>query len=247
MAKLISIGIVENISVSSDSGINQDGRRVLSLEVALGEKAMVEAMMSGTVIEPMKSSFLHFDTSMTVFGKDDEFKTFDTLSTEFALEAKKLVTYGSFITSEEDAQAKFGTAKVFESMGIQESGIYAAMQNFVNEEFLISMYNKLYELFGEYTKAIPTISETKFRHKFWRASKNKAFASVPSMKTKGVFVEPMTVPIEDSEISWSVYELEKGKNDDTEIAADVPENVVDAGNMFEAPEGVGEVDLSNLI
>ena len=51
----------------------------------------------------------------------------------------------------------------------------------------------------------------------------------------------------ESAISWSVYELEKGKNDDTETAADEPENVVDAGNMFEAPEGDPKPDLSTFI
>jgi len=48
----------------------------------------------------------------------------------------------------------------------------------------------------------------------------------------------MSVPLEESKIAWSVWEIESGKNDDTEMAADKPADVANAEEMFDMSGGM---------
>ena len=235
MAKLLKVGIQENVTLSTESGLNKDGKPIIVMQVKPTQDDVLDAMMEGRVLEGAKSGLLQFYPNMTYYNSE-EFKSATDLTSEFAKETLKISTYVALITTPENAVAKFNPTAVFQALGIQgREGFLNAMSQMNDEVFLKSVYDKLYSMFHDFLGTIQDLEKFKFRHKFVRGSKKKTFAAIPPINEGNPYVELMTVPLASSKISWSVYELENGKNSAEEVAADESEDVDNASEMFDAP------------
>ena len=238
MAKLISVGIHENVNISKETGINQDGKRVIVMEIRPDKKAVRKAMMRGEVLETMKSSFLQFDPNFEVYGKEGVLRTSFDMLQDLNKETLRFATYYSILLGGDwdKAVEAINPEVVYKRLGIvTDEAIDNAMDRMNDKDFMTSCLNKAYEIFHDLISAIPNVEEIKLRHKFIRGSKKKTFSSIPKFNKDNVFVEPMTVPREETKLAWTVYELEKGLNSAEEVAADTSEQSPDAAAVFEAP------------
>ena len=237
MAKLISVGIHENVNISKETGINEKGKRVIVLEIKPSKKEVRKAMMRGEVLETMKSSFLQFDPNFEKFGQKGVKKPAFEMLQELNKETLRLAKYYELIIGDrEKAITALNPEVVYNRLGIvEEDAIDAAMDRMDDEKFMLDCLNTAYEIFHDLIAVIPNAEEIKFRHKFIRGSKKKTFSAVPKYDANNPFVELMSVPREESKIQWTVYELEKGLNSAEEVAADAAEQSPDAANMFDAP------------
>ena len=240
MAKLISIGISEGVTLSKESGIDEEGRMRIVMDINPSAEELVQAMLEGKTIEVAKSSFVQFLPNMEIYGGKGP-KSHTDLVAEFMKFRDMLLDYGELVSSKETANTAFGGLRAFIAIGVAPEAVASVLPQFTQETFLSKVYASQFKLFTDFLATIPNLEEIKFRHKFWRGSKKKTFSAIPSRG--GVpYVELATVPIAKSSISWSVWELENGKNDATEVAADKSADVADvpaANAMFEAPGMVG--------
>ena len=231
----IKIGISENVSLSKETGIVEDSMRIV-LEINPTSEDLVQAMMEGRVLEAAKTSFIQFLPNMDLYGGKGK-KSSPELVGEYMKFQSMLLDYGKIVASEEEAKIAYGGLKPFLALGISQEAVANVLANFNDDAFLKKVYYSLFELFSNFLQTIPDLEAKKMRHKFWRGSKKKTYAAIPGPMGK-VFVEPMSVPLEESKIAWSVWEIESGKNDDTEMAADKPADVANAEEMFDMSGGM---------
>jgi len=229
----IKIGISENVSLSKETGIVEDSMRIV-LEINPTSEDLVQAMMEGRVLEAAKTSFIQFLPNMDLYGGKGK-KSSPELVGEYMKFQSMLLDYGKIVASEEEAKIAYGGLKPFLALGISQEAVANVLANFNDDAFLKKVYYSLFELFSNFLQTIPDLEAKKMRHKFWRGSKKKTFSSIPKFNKDNVFVEPMTVPREETKLAWTVYELEKGLNSAEEVAADTSEQSPDAAAVFEAP------------
>ena len=233
---LISVGVHEGIQISSESGINEKGSRVIVLQSKASEDDLLDAMLAGKKFEPLKSSFIQFAPNMLKFGTDEPKSGFE-LAIALNDEYIKLAVYGRLFATEDECVKAFGMSKVYQTLGLNTSDrstLKAFVATLDNEETLKGALDIMYEAFHQFllTKDLDKVS---LRHKFWRGSKKKTFAAIPTHKETNPAFELDSIPVDQSNISWSVWEIEKGKNDATEMAADESEDTADAAEVFDAP------------
>ena len=250
---LLSIGIYEDVVLSTETGVVED-KMLITLEIKPSDEDVVKAMAEGRILEAAKSNMMQFYPNMDRFG-DKGKKDYTELLGDFMKFKGMFEDYCRLLTTEEEVIAKVGGVQAFIKMGVPPEGIADAFKRLTDETFAKRVWLIQFELFADFLKTVDNLGDIKLRHKFWRSSKAKAFAAIPSPGGK-VFVESMDVPVEDSKITWSTWELEKGKNDATEVAADKPDasNAEAAADMFdmggseeEVPAGFAETPTTDIM
>lgn len=238
--KLIKIGITEGVCLSKETRLDEDGKMYIVMEVTQSEEEVLAGIMSGVVVEPAKSSFLQFLPNMKKYNTELP-KDYMTLLGEFQRFGNMLEMYAVAVTSAEVVGDSLKTDKAFLAMGIPPESIIASLPSLTKDDFIKRAFHAHFTLFADFLQGVEGLDKIKFRHKFWRGSKKKTFSNIPGEKGMPFF-EPMSVPLESSVIKWTTSEIEAGKNDDTEVAADAPDtSAAEAANiMFSTEEAVPE-------
>lgn len=102
----------------------------------------------------------------------------------------------------------------------------------ISQNNLDIIYKNIGEQFSAQIAPFLDNNEYPVRFKLVRQSKDKHYAKVPGLYIKdNPFIEPMTVPKDDSRVKWTKYEESNGLNDGTPVSratADEPDDAPEA-------------------
>ena len=130
---------------------------------------------------------------------------------------RHLLHYGALYGPEAEAEAAYGGRIMFEGLGKEVNDLIPLL---TQEALLHAVYLKLVKAFEAFIKSRPNIDSTIFRHKFWRKSDDEHFATLPMLGSFGTHVESMQIKKALSALTWSKFEIEKGKNNPIPVAPD---------------------------
>lgn len=208
---LIKVGIHENLSLSAKTKINEHGTLELVIGTVESETALMDAIMNNTVIDKMESSLRFYPPSLTDFEKNK--KSAADIGKELLVMRYQFMQYALLFSTEEVVNKELGGVAFLEGLGIVPADYPKALTMLNKEDFLKKVCKNLAEKFLDFLKKVDAFNgKTLFRHKFLRQSKDKNFAVIPN-STFDTWVEPMTVPAEQSKIAFSQWEIDNGKND----------------------------------
>lgn len=230
---LFKPGILENISFSLESDLNDKGTLNLVMEVAAGKESLMAAMESNEAYDTMKQGFLFFPPNPVDYDKNQ--KSSADIASEFTKMRTVLLNYGYLIAPKEEAQEAYGGLEMFRGLGIAEDEIPNLLENLDKKEVIEKVYKNLVTKFLAFVKSKSEFTTTPFRHKFWRKNKKENYAIIPN-NVYDVMVEPMTVPKEASAIAWSEWEIKNKKNDPNPAAPDA-KTVTESGSDLFSPQG----------
>jgi hypothetical protein len=232
---MLTVGIHENVKLSSGTGLNEKGTLKVGLTQGEG-KGSFDALVSGTKIDEEIGIFI-FTPDVLQYGKTIN-KTPDALSKEL----QKIQTYIKDILrvylTEDKVEAYIGgkgMQKLFADLGItsqKEFDSKIVEQPVMNH--IISYVSKQFVLAVQTEKLVD--STTKFRIKLTRQSAKSHFPTFP----KSVFdpwIENMEIPKEKSKIAWTDYEIKGGWNNPAQVTADStpPQDAVTTDSKFTEP------------
>tara|TARA_R110000744_G_scaffold348607_2_gene454197 strand:+ start:337 stop:1083 length:747 start_codon:yes stop_codon:yes gene_type:complete len=244
---LLQPGIQENLTFSSESVINKEGTLNLVMEMVLSDALMMAAMENDESIEPVKSGILVFTPKITDF--DGNAKTHTQVLGEVNDIKKRLLEYAGLLGPRVDASAAFGGHKMLSGFGVAPTEYMSLYKKFTDQATVNKAMTKMVSLFLDYMKSQSNFSEVTFRHKFYRQSKNKQFATIP-YGIRGEIVESMEIPKGSSKLNFNEWEVEHGKNDPTPPSSDKvkkdPAKQVDlfgGGDEEEVPSHLQDDDL----
>lgn len=219
----IKVSIAENITIQSVSVNEQWGALdVTVVQVADGPVLdAFESLTSGVSQEETKSSIRLFPVNHKRFGKE---ATADELVKLTIAEEKAFL---EALLSAYHPTAKMNYSKMFEGSGITSAEDIKT--KITDEAVMKTISTNLYKAFVEAMKGHD--SSIKNRVKFYRQSDAKNLVTFPkaigfkkgsfeSFKTP--FIESMVIPVEQSKLKYSDYEISKGKNNSEAVTADAP-------------------------
>ena len=236
---LLSIGINENLKISNETKINDKGTLELVIQTANGgEDALMAAFETGASLNEASSKFMFFPPMMKTFKGAPKTNTEvakDLLAVRFQLEL-----YASPYASKEKVKDAIGGFKMFAGIGIPEDA--TAWKNALNmlakEEFARKIHTNLCTRFVTLLQEVNAFnSGDTFRQKLVRQSADKNFAAIP--RGTDIWLEPMTIAIEDSKIAFTQYEIDKKMNSSADVKADGAKtsksDAAKAEDLFAAP------------
>lgn len=236
----LTVGIHENLVLdAATTKINDKGTLVIGIKQSEGEDDLLSAMESSEVMSKMSGNLMMFPPMGKTF--DGDAKTAADLVAEMLVMRHQLLQYAMIFTTKEKANAAIGGTRMFADLGFdlnEKEIVKGCMARLTDETFRQSVATNLGKLFIELLNEVGAFTgEVSFRQKFLRASANKHYPSI-STSSFDTWIEPMTVPKEQSKVAFTAYEISKKKNDPTPIAASstqaTPEVESKAASLFGA-------------
>ena len=246
---LISVGIHENLKLSSDTKVNDHGTLELAIESVQDTNALLNAFTNNTTFDSMKSSFRFYPPNLKDY--DGNVKTAPAIAQDLLKMRSQFMQYALLFGTEEEANVSIGGMQMFMDLGIAEENLAGAINQLTNEAFMKKVVTNLATKFVNYLKGKDAFSGVvKFRHKFMRQSKDKNYATIPN-STFDTWVEAMVIPKSASKVAYSKWEIDNKKNDGTAAASDKPVTTSAADlnkskNLFGAPTGDVPAGQPNL-
>lgn len=230
---LIPVGIHENLKLSPETKVNEQGSLELVIESAGGGAAVLDAFTSNTTFSPMKSLIRFYPPNMTTFNKD--VKSATEIASDLLKIRHQFSQYAMLYATKDKVDASIGGLEMFKGIGIPDDQLAEAIERLTNEEFMQKVCTNLAEKFVKFLNENNAFSsKVPFRQKFLRQSKDKNYAVIPTSDFD-VWIESMEIPKSASKISYTKWEIDNGKNDPTAASGDAPEANVDvnkAKNLF---------------
>ena len=207
---LIPVGIHENLVLTSKSKINEHGTLELSIASIQSDEAVFAALENDQVVQVMESSLRFYPPNLLDFDKNK--KTAADIAKDMSLMRHKYTQFALLFGTTEEVKAAIGGLQMLADLGIPQEDMPKAFQSLVNEEFLHRVVTNLSKKFLDFLAAKDAFSgETAFRIKFRRQSANKNFITIPT-STFDTWIEPMSIPKDQSKIAYNDYEIEAGKS-----------------------------------
>lgn len=214
---LFQPGIHENLSFKKFL-FNEHG----SLEITIGgttdPNARMTALLGNTTLETAEQSFRFYPPSLTEYQKPDEKRSVDAILGDLLQMRKVFLTYAEMFAPKADCEAAFGGIVMFTRLGVTQEQVNGVIAKLQEEKVVKAITKSLSEAFVNFMLKLPNWDKLSFRHKFWRQSEAKTFATIPN--SKDLFVEPMTIPKAMTKVVWTPWELENKKDSNAAIASD---------------------------
>lgn len=217
---LISVSIAENVSVEL---VNVSDQGTLEVTFVQGEESkmdLFEAVTSGASFGDVKKSTVKkFPVNHKRFGKE---ATAEELVKLTIVEEKALL---EGMLEVFNPTAKMDYSKMFDGTGISSAA--DIQSKLPTEDVMKQVSTNLYKAFAEAMKDAD--KSIKARFKFPRQSEAKHFITFPKAvgfkkgsfeSFKTLFIEPMTIPVEQTKLKFSDYEISKGLNHGNPVVAD---------------------------
>lgn len=243
----IQVGIHNNLRITDETKINEHGTLELSIEQDSGGNSAVDALMSNSVMDSMKSSFRFYPPNLKDF--DGNTKTGGDLVGDLTKIRYQMSQYLYLYATKQEVDAAIGGATMFAGLGIDTNNreeVGKAIAQLIREDFMKKVMANMANNFLNFCKAKGVFtSDVRFRQKFLRQSKAKHYATI-SNSNYDVWIEDMSVPADASKVAFSDYEKDKGKDDPNPVASDPSANAdaqakQKAANLF--GEGAANQDL----
>jgi hypothetical protein len=242
---LIKVGIIENLTFSDKTKINEHGTLELAIKSTENANALLDAFTSSETFSSMESSFRFYPPSPKDF--DGNVKSSAEVAAEILKLRHQLLTYAKIVATKEEVEKALGGLAMFKGMGIPDDKIPSALGMFDQEEFTKKVVTNLCTLFISFMKSKKAFDgKVLFRHKFLRQSKTKNYATIPTSDFD-VWIESMDVPKEASKIAYSEWELKEGKNLSNPVSSDESASSVEDGNRAKdlfAPKAPKEAETT---
>ena len=208
---LIRPGIHENLVILPKTKINEHGTLELVIAAKQADDAELAAFESNVVSIAMESNLRFYPPNLTDFDKN--VKSSADLGQDLRRMRYQLMQYALLFGSADVVNNYIGGTTMFDGLGIAPNEYGKAIKMLTNEDFLNKVCTNLQSKFvqflndsGAFTGAIS------FRQKFLRQSKDKNYAVTPSSDFD-VWIEPMTITKDKSQIAFTQWEIDNGKND----------------------------------
>ena len=214
---LINVGIHENLTLSDKSKINEHGTLELVVKSIEDDNAVFAALAGNTVVQTMESSIRMYPPNLLDFDKN--LKSAADVAKDMSIIRHQFLTYGKLFAPKEDVEAAIGGLQMFEGLGIPPEDMAKAFQALTREDFLHRVVTNLSTKFLGFLQAHNAFDgSVTFRQKFLRQSKPKNFIAISS-SSFDVWLEPMTIPKEQSRIAYSDWEIKNGRNSSSDAPA----------------------------
>lgn len=211
---LINVGIHENLVLSDKTKINDKGSLELCI-VAAGGNSIMDAFEDNTTFSELEQSYRFYPPSAKDF--DQKTKSGVDLAKDLLKVRHQYMQYALLYASKEDVAKAFGGFKMFEGQGIE--GNEKQIASLTTEAYRNKVSTNLASLFLKFLKSKKAFSKpVPFRQKFLRQSADKNFSTIPG-SSFDVWIEPMTVPAEQSVIQYTEWEIENKKNLSTPVSS----------------------------
>lgn len=239
---LIQVGIHENLTLSDKSKINEQGS--LELVISMGGSTDVMAALEGnTVAESNEQSYRFYPPNLKDFSQN--VKTPDEIVKDFLKMRATFMEYAKLFADESAINEAIGGFKLFEGTGVSDPN--TAISMLTKEEYVKKVSTNLGTKFLQLLHDSNAFDgKVAFRQKFVRQSKAKHFSTVPPYNQYSPFIEPMTVPKEDSAIEFTAWEIDNGKNDGKPVsstpAQSTPVDETKASALFGGNNTAPELD-----
>lgn len=222
---MIGVGINENVVVKS-STVDEKGKLVLTLDYAENltkEKVDVFDQFSSAAVDDGNA-----DRTLNIFpfkkpsGPKNETKTNEELLEMISDDMNKVRSQLSQLL---EVYMKSDDIKwePFRGTGIDKDNY---RERFLNDDSLAAIFANYASQFSAMLAPFAAKPEFKLRMKLIRQSKDKHYATIPGRFLKeNPWVESMDIPVEQSKVKFSKWELDNGYNDGTPVkkeTADAP-------------------------
>lgn len=236
---LIKVGIHDNLRITKETSVNKEGSLELFIESAQSKDSMLSAFEENTTFTKMSSCLRFYPPS------EKDFKGVIQSSADLGAALLKtryqLMQYALLYATKEQVNEAFGGTKMLEGIGIKKEAFSNTLATLnKNPKALQAISTNLANLFVKFCKDYKVFdSKVLFRQKFLRQSDAKNFAVIPSSDFD-TWIEPMTVPKEQSKIAYSQWEIDNGKNNPDPVVASAadttPVDTSKADALFKADE-----------
>lgn len=230
----LGVNIWDNVVLTSNTGFDDEGYFQIGFSTKVDTGNMFAAFDGGAALQADTNDIKIFKPNMVDYDKNP--KDSASIGQDLINFKNVLVDILSVHMPIDKAQGMLAAPVMFQGLGITAETQGQLNQKLVDEGFVTAVFNNLAKAFTTATQ--PFIGQNPFRVKFRRTSKAKHFATIPPKgRFPEVWIEPMTIPKEASQIKWSDWEVKNGYNDGTKVEADVPseETTEKVENMFAAP------------
>ena len=212
---MLQVGIHENVVLSNDTVIKEDGSLVIAFETATDAVVdFMSALEGGESLAKDKVTLLQFKLKST----DWQGKTlsFTDITASFNKFRGILVDILTVYMPADKAKATLGVQAVaFAGLGITNENMPTKL---AQDSVLEAIYNNLAKAF--IAAIVPYQNKDKVRVMLQRSSKAKHYPAIPAGKVPQVWIESMQIPKSASKVQWSAYQIKEGYNDGTPVATD---------------------------
>lgn len=228
----LGVGIHENVILQSTSTINDKGSLVINFATKTDSSNMLTAFNDGAVIEASEVSLIQWP--IKVVDWQGKALSATQVGQEINNFKNTLVDILSVFLASDKAKKELDSSVMFSGLGINESTQNTLVTKLTNADFVTAVYNNICKAFLAAAK--PYMDIVPFRVKLRRTNKAKHFAIIPPKgKYNEMWIEPMAIPADVSQIKWSEYELKNKLNDGTKTETDESTDTANVNKMFQAP------------
>jgi len=220
----ITPGIEEGLILDlANTQVSEKGALIIGMksqDTGSSVDAVMAAIEGNTTLETAKAGKFYLWVPNIEKTVDDEkvVKSPTDLIAEMLNIRKYLLDIGYLYGPKEEAEMAYGGSVMFKGLGNDVKQIIAKI---TSEVVLKEIFKRLVTAFLNFVKIKSTlVDNSPFRHKFVRQSADKHYASLPYISSYDTIVESMMVPKEQSKVSFSKYEIEKGLNNPIPIPPD---------------------------
>jgi len=216
---LLGPKIWENLVLSTETKINEHG----TVEIAIGSQVDTNSMLAALGGEEEfsvgKQSFREYAPTVEN-SYDKSVNDVPTILKQLLALRFKYLQFMKLYATEEEAKAAIWEQKMFEGLGIPPEEMGKAIEMLNNQAFLTKVTTNLNNIFMNFMNAKNAFTNpVPFRIKLVRSSETNHYSRIPKTQFE-TWIEPMTVPKEQSKIAWTQYDLDNKLNDGTPVATD---------------------------
>lgn len=231
----LGVNIWENVVLTANTGFDEKGYFQIGLSTKVDTVNMFAAFDGGEALQADTNDLKMFKPNMQDWNGNA--KDSASIGQDLINFKNTLVDILGVHMPMDKANATLSAGVMFAGLGITAETQGQLNQKLLDEGFVTAVFNNIAKAFT--TAVQPFIGQNPFRIKLRRTSKAKHFATIPPKgRFPEVWIEPMTVPADASQIKWSDWEIKNGYNDGTKVEADAPseETTEKVENMFANPQ-----------
>lgn len=216
---LFQPSIAENIVLSSETGINEQGTVEIVLTTVSDTSNMLAALSGDDGFSPAKQSYREYAPTV-VNAWDSSVNDVPSILGSLLTLRYKFLQFMKIYATEEEAKAVIWDQKMFEGLGIPPEDMGKAIEMLSNQSFLSKVSANLNTIFINFLKEKKAFSGVeKFRIKLVRSSETNHYSKIPKTQID-TWIEHMDVPKEQTKILWTQYDLDNNLNSGTPVASD---------------------------
>lgn len=257
----LTVGIHENLRLSSKTTINEYGTLELHYESNLSEASILNSVLEGTKIESIEGSARVYGVDVLNFEKNP--KSIIEILTDLQNKLHICKSIAKIYATDDEVNKYLSTTSMFHKLiphdiitdaksEAAKTAVKSALARLTQKDFLDKVSENIFKIFIGLlnSKKAFEAGAPAFRQKFPRTSATNHFPSISS-STYDLWIEPMDVPKDQSKVVWTEWEIKNNRNSGVATPSDKPktstEDTKKAADLFSAPEDSAAPDLTTPV